>query len=795
MNHIKQSVRTVASNFLKQDVKINENLDKILEEKFEKVQGDENKYFELLKYNILFYKTISRSLEPIIGKWIKEKYISSEDELNRDLEIITGNCRKYINKAMKEDINQLMPEDFRSFIAYDRIEFDLKKQRLEKDYKVLNIYKDILSIFIRKISINRDDYEFIFDLNYVDVKRELKKELILCVNNILSSSKENKEEIEDKDLSEGIKNIDYEQQISLVSEEDIPNDEQIHRGLNDVEIAYLTKIGNLTKQHFELYIRNGYDKLLKLENVTDKECYGFSEGSIVDFVSGVILLDFLNKKNKSLIEGAMRLTAVGEMGANDFIQFTNYVVKNRTILSGEVWKEAKKIVSKTYKDIESNELAKKESNDDRDINVEKFIEKILILPRSASFKESFIKFSEEEDMEDYSFVDSLGLELEETQKGNIINGLKYIEPQVLLKQRMEEEKIKQQELEEQAKVEERQQEIERQRQKKLEEQKEKERRLKLEEEKLEKERQKRIEEEKFEKEKEKRIEEEKLEREKQRRIEEQRKAEEERKLQENRKNLETNKKDEKLNDTKVVNYSNDFIAEDEDEDDESEKTGSKKVRDTIIAVVVVIAVVVIYFVSVGLKNKKANEDLANSNNTNTTSQSETKDKEKSEPTPEEKYKAEKEARLAEIEKYADDKGLYYRVYAGSFKTEEEATKTLESYQKKGVEASIIQDNGYYKINAGEFVDRTDATAKTKELASKSIETYIEKYDKYYELKLVDFKESLEYESPEEIDKVYDDLLNELSDKKGVAYKEYTKQLKEMYENKYVSPSDTQSDNQ
>ena len=55
-NIIRNTVLNVTASFLKQESKINEKLDGVLEKKFEKVEFNEAKYAELLKFNILFYK-------------------------------------------------------------------------------------------------------------------------------------------------------------------------------------------------------------------------------------------------------------------------------------------------------------------------------------------------------------------------------------------------------------------------------------------------------------------------------------------------------------------------------------------------------------------------------------------------------------------------------------------------------------------------------------------------------------------------------------------------------------------
>ena len=75
------------------------------------------KYIELLKYNVLFYKTLSRNTEPIISKWILEKYIPDIDELESDIELINAKCRKYINIAKRVRYTEFKRSRFRALIT------------------------------------------------------------------------------------------------------------------------------------------------------------------------------------------------------------------------------------------------------------------------------------------------------------------------------------------------------------------------------------------------------------------------------------------------------------------------------------------------------------------------------------------------------------------------------------------------------------------------------------------------------------------------------------------------------
>ncbi|OMK36805.1 hypothetical protein BER42_002759 [Clostridioides difficile] len=57
---------------------------------------------------------------------------------------------------MKEGLDSLKANDLNSFLAYDKMELSERRRRLEKDYKVLNLYKDLLNISLRKISFRKE---------------------------------------------------------------------------------------------------------------------------------------------------------------------------------------------------------------------------------------------------------------------------------------------------------------------------------------------------------------------------------------------------------------------------------------------------------------------------------------------------------------------------------------------------------------------------------------------------------------------------------------------------------------
>ncbi|WP_414698598.1 SPOR domain-containing protein [Peptacetobacter sp. AB845] len=311
---IKSTVLNVTQRFLKQESKTNRKLDSILNKKFEKVELNEVKYIELLKYNVLFYKTLSRNTEPIISKWILEKYIPDIDELESDIELINAKCRKYINIAKRDGIQNLKEADLQSFNYYDKMENSEKIKRLQKDYKVLNIYMEVLTMTLRELSLRKEDSVGIFQMNPADARMELKREIIVIVNRILAGGSKKEESVEENN------SVEEEPKKDLIDSE------------------FLRRVKLISNAELNDCVEEEFKRILTLENLEAEEAYGFGGRVIYEFAAATVLLEFV--KSRTLIEGAMRLTVAGEFGEENFGEFINAVIKDRKLVEMDTWKEA-----------------------------------------------------------------------------------------------------------------------------------------------------------------------------------------------------------------------------------------------------------------------------------------------------------------------------------------------------------------------------------------------------------------------------------------------------------------------
>ncbi|EGT4035907.1 SPOR domain-containing protein [Clostridioides difficile] len=840
-NIIRNTVLNVTASFLKQESKINEKLDGVLEKKFEKVEFNEAKYAELLKFNILFYKTLARNTEPLIGKWIVDKYIPEIDELEKDLELTTAKCRKYVNKAMKDGLDSLKANDLNSFLAYDKMELSERRRRLEKDYKVLNLYKDLLNISLRKISLEKKECGDLFLKNQADAKRELKREIIFCVNKILASNKDvvpnNVEENNEQDRVE-IKAAEIEDlQLGKDNSEndmllnEIKNSKVKHESKsNDIESKFIDKLNSLNNESISQTIHNEYKKLCGLEELHSVEGYGFGKEIIKDFACATVVLEFLKRRNRDLIEGAMRLTIIGEFGPENFKEFMDYVIKNKTEISEDTWNKGHSLIKDNYSELENHEIASKRTRRNKDIDIEEYIYMIKNADKDICFRSS-ISIEDDAEEETKEEVDSNSQDIGDVVEDKDITDKEYdsnkediiepenkkskkkaklfgfikkdneeveqeeenlndISPDIILDKPVENHQVKSEEIEQnelkEIKQEETSQHIEEERSVKIEKPINNNLDEKVSsnnESKLEKE-SKNLEDKKAKETKEeKEIKEEKLENEKSVVIPITKK-------ENSNKKSKNSSKDKYIENKKEINN---YISSKEDSLDDEEVVSKKsRLKETIIAVVIVAIVGVGYFITVGNNKKNDKEDIPKSStqqqaNNKLTEEEKKAQAEKEKKEAEEKAKAEKEAqekaqaekKAKEMEAYKDGKGVYYTVYAGSLKVEKTAKETAKEYEAKGISSTIIQENGYYKIKIGDYSQYGEAQEKCNELAKKSIDTYIAMYDKYYDYKLEELKESAPSLSAEELKQKYEDLRSELKNKSG--YREYVKHLDKLYE--------------
>lgn len=808
---IKETVLNVTQRFLKQESKTNRKLDSILNKKFEKVEFNEDKYIDLLKYNVLFYKTLSRNTEPIISKWILEKYIPEIDELESDIELINARCRKYINNAKKNGIESFKEADLQSFVYYDKMSNADKIKRLQKDYKVLNIYMEVLSMTLRELSLKREDSIDLFLLNPADARIELKREIIVIVNRILAgghSKSEEKSQVEQKPSKETYSKDEFEKKI---------------RQISDAEIMDC--------------INEEFKRIKLLENISSDEAFGVGGVNIYDFAAATVLLDYVKGKERAIIEGAMRLTVSGEFGEENFAEFMKAVSKKENTIDPKVWDEAVLYLRNNKKCLESSEIAVTRRSVPADIDIEEYIYMLenadksepfrnrmtrkidlsMIIPRSVKNSTQTEKSEDKKDEAtdnienaDYDSEENIS---EETDLDEEINKEDYLKiddkSEVEDKTRHYEIHIDPEKRKESFKA----REIAEIKESETEEEKEIEnavvrakRAVENIKEDIAKENEKKHEDDdiyKFDDENEDdstldaiaKLASSEDEEEDEPEVEvverkgfslfgrKNKKSEEEEEFEE-----EEFEDDEEYDEEEYYEEDDEIEEESVPSSSEMSPEDKKKRRklDIIVAILILAVAIGGYALIV---NKKKKEEALKQEQIKQEQQieAEKKREEERKQAEEQKIAEEQEKRNQEMEKVKDS-GEYYRVYAGSMKKKEEADELIKQLEAKGFSGDIIHIGNYYKAFVGGDIGvYSEAQKQMNALKAKGFRSYIEKYDKYCDLKIEDFRLRAEYMNKEEIEQEYNKLKEELSGRKN--FTDYEKILQSTYDDLIAQKSE------
>lgn len=827
---IKGTVLNVTQRFLKQESKTNKKLDNILNKKFEKVELNEVKYIELLKYNVLFYKTLSRNTEPIISKWILEKYIPDIDELESDIELINAKCRKYINIAKRDGIENLKEADLQSFNYYDKMDNSEKIKRLQKDYKVLNIYMEVLTMTLRELSLRKEESAEIFLMNPADARMELKREIIVIVNRILAGGSKKEDAADEK------------QHVEHTEEKNI------------VDVEFLRRVKLISNAELNDSIEEEFKRILTLENLEADEAYGFGGRVIYDFAAATVLLEFL--KSRSLIEGAMRLTVAGEFGEENFSDFLTAIIKDRKLVELDTWKEACKYFRDNKECVEATTPATIKRTVPADVDMDEYaymlenadksepfrnklsrrIDPSLVIP-AVRVKEVEPEILEEEveevveDTVDEEIVEAVSTEevVEDVEVpsnasddheihvdlGRRREAIRNIERQELEAERAE--RLKQEETDklndpvERAKkaVDELKKEIseveedtdydevveetveELATEENVSEAEEDDlqeisriaginEEVEEEDEEIEEEPKKRgifsifgrkKDEEEYDEEDDEDSEDEEYE-------EDNYYADEE--VVENEDNDEEYYDDEEEVEYVDDDYEGDDVEIEEEvvivKDEEYKK--SRKKLDFIIAILIVAIAAGGYFLTI---NRKRQQEAEKQQQIKQEQQLEEqkKEEERRKKAEAEKIAAEEAKRAEEMEK-AKQGGEYYRVYAGSLKEKSHAESLITNLDKKGLKGEMIKIGNYYKVFVGGDTGvYSEAQKQLSAIKAKGFDGYIEKYDRYCDLKIEDFRLKAKTMDKAQVEQAYNALKEELKSRRN--FKDYDKIMAQTYD--------------
>ena len=334
---IQSAVEDVDKKFIKNKYELSRELNDALKNKYRKVEKNEEKYIELLKFNIIYYKSIIKKLETIVDVWIQNGVISSSQSVEKNVANITNSSKKYVNKAMKEGIDRLNEKDRKIFMSYDKTSGLERLEKVENDYKILNIYKDVLGMVITEISGDVEKYKLILDMSVNEAKIDIMNEIFQLVNEILFSEDPNTSNFEDEALvgDEEIKTTDIED--------------------SDKCISFKKYASMISTPEVSVKINDAFTAAVEKEELEEEDAYVFST-EMKDYVSCIVLLqDYVSNEDKRYFENVFRMFVIGEISEVHFKELCERYIRDNLFLDSKTWLECQKNVKSDF-NMENNKF-------------------------------------------------------------------------------------------------------------------------------------------------------------------------------------------------------------------------------------------------------------------------------------------------------------------------------------------------------------------------------------------------------------------------------------------------------
>lgn len=338
--------------YIKKKNEINAQLNKNLKTKYEKVGKDEEKYIEILRYNIIFYKSIIKKLEAILDLWIQNDVIFNTESIEKNISNITNSSREYVNKAMKNGNEFLNEKDKKIFLSYDMTSGLKRIEKIENDYKILNLYKDILAMVITVISSDVLKFSPILEMSTEAAKIDVMNEIFHKINEILFTTESPTIEFKDEALVDD-ENLDPD---SLVDEEKCN--------------SFIKYVNMITAPEISVKINDIFRDCIQIEEIAEEDAYKFPEARKECISCVALLLDYITPSKKKLFINAFRMYVVGLINANQFEGLVERLIRNHTFIDRGAWANAQRLVNASF-NLENNKFFGKKylENTDDDLNI------------------------------------------------------------------------------------------------------------------------------------------------------------------------------------------------------------------------------------------------------------------------------------------------------------------------------------------------------------------------------------------------------------------------------------------
>lgn len=353
----------IAATLANQSEKIKEKQEKTLVLRWERSNFDEDTYIASLKSNVLFYKVNIRNREALLMKWIQSGLIPENKKRNEEFEILAKKCKGYVQRGINSQGSTFSDLDKKFFLSYEDIDKNQAKVHLEQEYKNLNLYNEVLSIFINDLSTS--SLEEFYNLDSKEILKLIKTDIIKATNYIKKSLDKIEKKLE----------------------------------LNSMENKFLQSLNEINEEVLIGKMNKVYKEACEIEEIEYYQGFGLDKETIKDFISSIILLDLVSEKDALLLNGALRLLICGEFGVANYGEFIKYIATNKLDLSKNVYTEGIKIIENRYTTAIENKLSKINVNESKYIDFEEYI---YILENTDSSKKYNRKSNNTEDVSNLS---------------------------------------------------------------------------------------------------------------------------------------------------------------------------------------------------------------------------------------------------------------------------------------------------------------------------------------------------------------------------------------------------------
>ena len=339
---IRNIALNIATNLSIQSEKINENQKKSLSLRWKKSDFDDSKYIASLKSNVLFYKVSIRNKEGLLLKWIESGNIPNDDRIKEEIEVLTKKCRDYVERGIKSEGKTFNNVDRNTFSSYDKLDNDQIKIKLEQDYKTLNLYNEVFSIFINDLGSNGLD-EF-SNIDSKEIIKLIKADVVKATNYIK-------------------KNIDKLEVTQYSNNET----------LNHIETRFIKVLNEIDDEVLADKMERAYEEACTIEEIEYDEGFGFDIDGIKNFICSTVLLDLVRDKEALFLNGGLRLLIGGEFGATNYSDFIQHIIINKIGISKKVYDNGIKIIENRHQRCIENTLSKRKTKSSNYIDIDEYI--------------------------------------------------------------------------------------------------------------------------------------------------------------------------------------------------------------------------------------------------------------------------------------------------------------------------------------------------------------------------------------------------------------------------------------